>query len=72
MKSNISEGKVVFVFKIEAEGEITKVVDSDTDTRYHVRIPADDDVYIYSREDLHVFSPLAEKNIRREWRRKTA
>lgn len=72
MRSNIQPGKVVFVYKIETEGEVTKVEADDTETRYHVRIPEDDDVYVFSKEELHVFSPQAEENIRREWKRQSA
>lgn len=71
-ESRIQPGNVVFVFKIEAEGEITKVDTSDAEPKYYVRIPVDNDIYIYSKEDLHVFPKQAEENIRREWERLSA
>jgi len=72
MENRIQPGNVVWVFKIESEGEITKVEANSGETRYYVRIPIDDDVYIYLREDLHVFSKQAEENIRREWKERPA
>jgi len=72
MKSRIQPGNVVYIFKIECEGEITKVEADGSDTRYFVRIPVDDDIFIYRREDLHVFSKTAEENIRREWKEEPA
>ncbi|MGI9545321.1 MAG: TOBE domain-containing protein [Cyclobacteriaceae bacterium] len=70
MESRIEPGNVVWVFKIGLEGEITKVEAFGRETRYHVRIPSDDDVYVYSREDLHLFPKMAEENIRKEWGQK--
>ncbi len=67
MESELQVGKVVWVYKIGCEGEIVNQVWQELQMRYHIRIPAEDETYIYNQDDLFVFGPEAEANIRKEW-----
>ena len=48
-------------------GEVIKVIQNETQVKCHVKIPGEGDTYLYSKHDLHLFSELAEQNIRKEW-----
>jgi len=72
MESEFQIGKVVWVYKTGCEGEIVNQVHQELQTKYHIRIPAQDEVYVYGPEDLFVFGPEAEANIRKEWRQKAS
>lgn len=70
MESEYKIGKVVWVFKTGFEGEIINCVLQEQQTKYHIRVPSEDDVFVYGAEDLFVFGPQAERNIRQEWAQK--
>lgn len=72
MHSELEIGKVVWVYKTGCEGEIVKQVYQELQTKYHIRIPMEDETYVYGPEDLFVFGPEAEANIRKEWRQKAS
>lgn len=60
-------GKIVWVYRTGSEGEIIKTVKVDRQLKYHVRIPSEDEIYMFGSDDLFPFGELAEKNIRKEW-----
>jgi|GEM_PF-4034083 len=70
MLGEIKVGRLVWVFKLGSEGEVVQQVREGTATQYHIRIPSEDETYVYGSEELFVFGPEAEANIRSEWKEK--
>ncbi len=70
MVGEISVGQLVWVFKLGSEGEVVHQARQDNDIQYHIHIPSENETYVYSSEELYVFGPEAEANIRREWQQK--
>lgn len=68
MKNQLKIGSVVGILKTGMVGEVVKIVNKDTQTKYHVTIPSECETYLYSKQDLHLFPAIGEKNIRNEWR----
>lgn len=69
MDNQFEIGKIVWVYRTGSEGEIVKTVDVEHQTKYHVRVPSEDETYCFGEEDLFLFPPLGQENIRREWAR---
>ena len=67
MDAQLAIGKIVWVYRTGSEGEIIKSVNVDHQTKYHVRVPSEDETYMFGSDDLFVFGDLAQENIRREW-----
>ncbi|MDN5211078.1 hypothetical protein QQ020_03425 [Fulvivirgaceae bacterium BMA12] len=67
MKNQLKVGNVVGIFRTGMVGEVTKVIQNETQVKCHVKIPGEDETYLYSKDDLHLFCEAAEKNIRKEW-----
>ena len=60
-------GKIVWVYRTGSEGEIVKSVSVEHQIKYHVRVPSEDETYLFGAEDLFLFPPLGQDNIRKEW-----
>lgn len=68
MKNQLKIGSVVGILRTGMVGEIVKIVNKEAQTKYHVTIPSESETYLYSKQDLHLFPAIGEKNIRNEWR----
>ncbi len=60
-------GSIVGVYKTGLAGEVTKVLSHGLMRKYHVKVPVENETYLYAADDLYVFPDLAAKNIRKEW-----
>ena len=67
MDSQFGIGKIVWVYRTGSEGEIIKSVNVDHQTKYHVRVPSENETYMFGSEDLFLFGEVAQDNIRKEW-----
>ena len=67
MEDQFSIGKIVWVYRTGSEGEIIKSVKIDHQTKYHVRVPSENETYMFASDDLFLFGDLAQDNIRKEW-----
>lgn len=70
MVSEIKVGRLVWVFKLGSEGEVVHQVRQGTAVHYHIHIPSENETYVYQSDELYVFGPEAEANIRQEWKQK--
>ena len=69
MEDQFSIGKIVWAFRLGSEGEIVKKVDMEEQIKYHVHVPSEDETYCFGADDLYLFPPTGQENIRREWAR---
>ena len=69
MDAQFAIGKIVWVYRTGSEGEIIKSVNVDHQTKYHVRVPSEDETFMFGSDDLFVFGDVAQENIRKEWAR---
>jgi len=67
MDNQFTIGKIVWVYRTGSEGEIIKSVSVDHQIKYHVRVPSEDEVFMFGADDLFVFGPAGQENIRKEW-----
>jgi hypothetical protein len=67
MDAQFSIGKIVWVYRTGSEGEIIKTVDVDHQTKYHVRVPSENETFMFGSDDLFPFGEMAQDNIRKEW-----
>lgn len=67
MNNQFKVGNIVCIYKTGLAGEVIKVIVKDLQMHYHVKVPAEDETYKYQGEDLYLFPPLAQQNIRNEW-----
>jgi len=67
MDNQFGIGKIVWVYRTGSEGEIVKTVNVEHQTKYHVRVPSEDETYLFGPDDLFLFPPLGQENIRKEW-----
>ena len=67
MKNQLKVGSVVGIFRTGMVGEVIEILNKEAQTRYHVKVPSEGETYSYSKQDLHLFPALGQKNIRDEW-----
>lgn len=67
MDNHMEIGKIVWAFRVGSEGEIVKKVEAEEKIKYHVHIPAKDETYCFTADDLFLFPPVGQENIRKEW-----
>ncbi len=64
-------GTIVGVYKTGLAGEVTKVISHGLMRKFHVKVPVENETYLYTEEDLYVFPDIAANNIRKEWENST-
>ena len=64
MENQFGIGKIVWVYRTGSEGEIIKTVNVEHQTKYHVRVPSEDETYLFGPDDLFLLSSFFLLSIR--------